>query len=420
MTTVDPAARRPTPATAPRRPFPVPPAEPPVPRLVAVAWTLMVVNTLGFTTVAQIIPFPRQVGQVVTMGALVAALGLALLLNPRIRIRPTAYLLFLTLILVLSIVSSLRLESGYGALFRCFRLTLFVTTLWLLTPWWRGDLRFVGYHLRALVVVLGSVLLGLLISPGSAFSGPDGRLVGAIWPIPAPQVGMYCAITIGLCVLLWIGKVLPGRTAAVVAVPALALLLLSHTRTSLLGLVVGLAVAGLSVATTSRRARRAFAGGIAVAGGAALLFSGVIITWLARGQDADQLASLTGRANVWDQLLARPRTLDELLIGVGLTDKSYGGLPIDNAWLAVFNEEGWIGIVLVVAMLLTLLGVAVLRPPSIGRTCAIFIVVYGITASYTEVGLGDASPYLLNMAVAASLLVHRRNTSPEQPVAGTG
>ena len=45
-----------------------------------------------------------------------------------------------------------------------------------------------------------------------------------------------------------------------------------------------------------------------------------------------------------------------------------------------------------------------------------FLIVYCIVASYTEVGLGDASPYLLNLAVAASLLVPRGG---EEEPAGT-
>jgi hypothetical protein len=72
--------------------------------------------------------------------------------------------------------------------------------------------------------------------------------------------------------------------------------------------------------------------------------------------------------------------------------------------LAVFHEEGYLGIALVAAFLLVLVVVAVLRPPSLARACAIFLIVYCLSASYTEAGLGDASPYLLHLAVAASLL----------------
>ena len=377
------------------------------PRLVGAAWALLVVNTLGYATVGQIIPFPRSVAQMITMGALVAAFGLALVLNPRVCVRPSAYLLLLSLLTVLSIASSLRLESGLGSLFRCFRLTLFVATLWLLSAWWRGDLRFARYHVLALGGVLLTVLAGLAISPGSAFSGPDGRLVGAIWPIPAPQVGLYCAIAIGLSVLLWLTRSIDGRSAAVIAVPAVGLLLLSHTRTALLGLGAALVVASLSLAFTNARARRALVGAAGFGGVVAVAFGQVVQIWLQRGQDAEQLASLTGRQKVWDLLLAEERTLGEQFFGVGLTNKSFAGLAIDSGWLSIYHEQGWVGIAIMAAILGGLLAVAALRPASPARACAVFLIVYCIVASYTEVGLGDASPYLLNLAVAASLLVRR-------------
>jgi hypothetical protein len=93
------------------------------------------------------------------------------------------------------------------------------------------------------------------------------------------------------------------------------------------------------------------------------------------------------------------------LFGVGLGDKSFGGLPIDDSWLAVYNEQGLIGVSLVAVFLLVLGGVALLRPPSLQRACAIFLISYCALASYTEAGLGDASPYLLHLALAASLLM---------------
>ena len=44
------------------------------------------------------------------------------------------------------------LQEGFGALFRCFRLTVFVSTLWLLTRWWDGGFSFVRYHIRTYAV----------------------------------------------------------------------------------------------------------------------------------------------------------------------------------------------------------------------------------------------------------------------------
>ncbi len=212
----------------------------PTPRRMGLIWTLLMINVLGLLlNDGMILPIPKIAGQVVTMGSLAIAFGLALVLNPRIRIRPNVYLVLLSLLAILAVGSSVTLESGLGALFRCLRLTLFVITLWLLCRWWRGNLDFVTMHIRITCMVLLSVVLGLA-DPGAAFSGPNGRLVGAIWPIPAPQVGQYCAIVIGLSVMLWLGRRMKGRAVLTIVVPAMVILLLTHTRTALLAMGGGI------------------------------------------------------------------------------------------------------------------------------------------------------------------------------------
>jgi O-antigen ligase len=254
-------------------------------------------------------------------------------------------------------------------------------------------------------VVLGSVAAGLIISPGAAM--PElygGRLVGALWPLTPPQVGQYAAVIIGLAVLLLLGRQTDRTSAAVVLVPALLLLALTHTRTATLGLLIGLVVAIVSLTLSSAAARRFFAWGVLCAAVAAVAFGSALQAWFLRGQTREYFSSLTGRAKVWDALLAAPRTTLEHALGVGLGDKSFDGLPIDNSWLAVYHEQGLIGVAVITAILLVLGGVAVLRPPSLARACAIFLISYCAIASYTEAGLGDASPYLLHLAVAASLL----------------
>jgi hypothetical protein len=393
------------------------PPEPP-PRVLGTIWALLLINALGYSPVDVIVRIPKAAAQLVTMGALGVAFLLALTVNRRLVLRPNAFLLLMTLLVVSSTAASMQLESGMGAFFRCFRFAVFVATLWLLTPWWRGDLRFAVYQIRTMSVFLLTVVLGMVLSPSAAFSGPDGRLVGAIWPITAPQVGLYCAIATGLTVILWMGSRINRRSALVIAVPAFGLLLLSHTRTALLGLVVALLVAGASMAPTSGRVRRALVGVVACAGLGWLFFWNVVYAFMLRGQDEDQLTSFTGRAKVWNLLLTKHRTPTEEMLGVGLTDKSFGGLPIDSSWLSIYHEEGLVGIALVTAFLLVLLITASLRAPSTERACAIFLVVYNLSASYTEVGLGDASPYLLNLAVAASLLAS--GTSGRRPPVTAG
>ncbi|MGH3517721.1 MAG: O-antigen ligase family protein [Haloechinothrix sp.] len=387
------------------RAVPNPPHQRGAPRLVGVVWALLVVNTLGSQGAETIVPIPRPVAQMVTMGAVLAAFTLALVLNPRLQVRPSAYLLLLSLLLIVSIAASARLESGFGALFRCGRLAVFLATLWLLSAWFHDSLTLVRHHIRVLGAVLATVAIGLVAAPGLAL--PElygGRLVGVLWPLTAPQVGQYAAVVVGLTVVLWLGKRTDSRSLVLIAGPAIVLLLLSHTRTATLGLVVALAVAGLSLALTSARARRAFAGAVLVAGFVAMAFGPGVQAWIRRGQDQENFTNLTGRQKVWDALLAETRTPSEHLFGVGLTNKSFNGLPIDGGWLAVYHEQGLVGVAIVVAFLATLVVVAALRPPSVARACAVFLIAYSLVASYTEAGLGDASPYLLHLTVAAALL----------------
>ncbi|MEU1075710.1 MULTISPECIES: O-antigen ligase domain-containing protein [unclassified Streptomyces] len=375
------------------------------PKLVGTVWGLLILNTLGSAGAKTIVPLPRSLIQLVTMGALVAAFALALALNLRLRVRPSAFLSLLTLLLVPSVISSAHLESGFGALFRCARLALFVATLWLLGRWWDGGVTFVRHHIRMYFAVLGSVAAGLVVSPGAALPGLyGGRLVGAVWPLTPPQIGQYAAVIIGLTVLLLMGRRTDRTSAAVVIVPSLVLLALTHTRTATLGLFIGLTLAIGSLVLTSAAARRFFTWAVLCAVVAAAALGPALQAWFLRGQSKENFSSLTGRAKVWDALLSAPRSTSEKVFGVGLGDKSFGGLPIDNSWLAVYNEQGLIGITLVAAVIIVLGGVALLRPPSLQRACAIFLISYCAIASYTEAGLGDASPYLLHLALAASLL----------------
>ena len=381
-------------------------------KIVGVVWGLLVLNTLG-SAGATIVPLPRSLIQMVTMGSLVAAFALALVVNPRVRIRPSAYVFLLTLLLVPSLISSVDQGAGFGALFRCARLALFAGTLWLLSRWWDGGTTFVRHHIRTYFVVLLSVAAGLVVSPGTALSGEyGGRLVGVLWPLTPPQIGQYAAVIIGLTVLLLMGRRTDRTSAAVVIVPSLALLALTHTRTATVGLLIGLVLAIGSLILTSAAARRFFTWAVLCATMAAVAFSSALQAWFLRGQSQENFASLTGRAKVWHALLAAPRTTSQYLFGMGLGDKSFDGLPIDNSWLAVYNEQGLIGVTLVAAFLVVLGGVALLRPPSLSRACAIFLISYCGIASYTEAGLGDASPYLLHLALAASLLATPAGAAP--------
>jgi len=299
---------------------------------------------------------------------------------------------------------SIHNEFVLGSTFRASRLLAFIAVLWLLSRWWgRSDLVLLRGHLTCLRIVLATVLVGAVLAPGKAFSF-GGRLSGAIWPIPPTQVAHYAAVLLGCTVVMWFARGIRGRTAWITLAAAGAALIGTHTRTALLALVVGLAVASASLFLGHARVRRTSALLSVTAVVAATFFAPLIITWLWRGQSLEEATQLTGRTKVWSSIFGLHRPWLEELFGSGLSNKSFDGLPIDSNWLAVYLDQGWFGIVIDAALLLTLILLAITHRRGLRRAVALFLVVYCLVASYTEVGLSDASPYLLNLAVAASLL----------------
>ncbi|MGH3627662.1 MAG: O-antigen ligase domain-containing protein, partial [Sciscionella sp.] len=225
------------------------------PALVGAVWALLVINTIGSSGTGALIRLPTTVFQLITMGALGAAFLLALVLNPRIRLRRNVFLLVATVLAAEGIFTSVSPPTTLGSVFRCARLAVFVLTLWLLSCWWEDSLRFVLHHIRALGVLLGTVLVGLAVAPGHALPAAyGGRLVGALWYFPPPRVAEYAAVVSGLAVVLWLGRQVSGRSTLVVAGPAVAMVLLTHTRTATIGLVAALAAAILTLLLCNSRA----------------------------------------------------------------------------------------------------------------------------------------------------------------------
>ncbi len=378
-------------------------------RRIPVIWALLFLNALG-PGQGVLLPIPHRISQIVTQGALFIALVLALTVNPRLRIRPNWFLGLYTLLAISSLMMSVRL-IGLGTTYRSFRLIGFLLVLWLLTPWWgRRDLLVLRSQMRFLVLILGSVLLGLCIAPGKAMTG--GRLSGTLWPIPPPQVAHYAAEVAGLTALLWLCRLVSRRRALVVAVPALMVLVLTHTRTALMAMVVGLLVAGASLFLSTRRVRKTFATMLIVAVVIVVPASPFLTSWLARGESGQQLQSLTGRTVAWSLVLSNHRPTTNLIFGNGLSNDSVtglpvpadNGLPIDSSWISIYQDQGIVGEVLVGAIFLLLLLTALYRARGPTRALALFLIVYCLLAGINESGLGGASQYLLDLSVAASLL----------------
>ncbi|MGH3401106.1 MAG: O-antigen ligase family protein [Streptosporangiaceae bacterium] len=368
---------------------------------VGAAIGLLFLNALGYS--GALIHIPSVVGKLITQGALPAALLILLTVNRRVLIRPSVFLCLVSLLPLEAILTALQ-PQYLGTVYRTFRLMEFVLAMWLLTPWWgRRDMLLLRAYMWTLSIILGSVLVGLVLSPGNAL--PYGRLSGALWDIPSTQVAHYAAVTIGLLVVLWLSGNFPGRITLIVSVVAGGMLLLTHTRTALIGMVAGILVAGLSLIVAKSRVRKAFATAGAVLAIAIMTLSSVITTWLARGEGTQELTNLTGRTKVWGPLLALPRDKFQEIFGFGLSNSSFDGLPIDSNWLSSYDEQGLFGVGVCIAILIFLLVAAYFAPQGLHRALALFLITYCLVASFTEDGFTDATPYLIELSLAASLLV---------------
>jgi hypothetical protein len=179
----------------------------------------------------------------------------------------------------------------------------------------------------------------------------------------------------------------------------------THTRTALVALVAGLLISGLSLIHVNRRVRTTFGWAAGVITVSVLTLSGFLTTWLARGQKSDQLTKLTGRTDVWGAVENMPRNFFQVIFGFGLSNKSFNGLPVDSNWLACYLDEGLAGVVLSAIVILFVLIAAWFLPRGKSRALALFLAVYVLVASFTETGFSDASTYLLELVLAASLLM---------------
>ena len=167
----------------------------------------------------------------------------------------------------------------------------------------------------------------------------------------------------------------------------------------------------MSLIVAKARVRKLFATAGAIAAVTVMTLLAVITTWLERGQSTQGLDNLTGRTKVWGPLLAAPRDKFQEIFGFGLSNGSFNGLPIDSNWLASYEEQGLFGVVICAMILVFLLVTAYFQPRGVQRALALFLVTYCLVASFTEVGFTDVSPYLLDLTVAASLLVPSSESS---------
>jgi hypothetical protein len=379
-------------------------------RRVQLIWGGLFLHSWTWIDLRVPILIPQRAWQLIALLSLLTAFFTALVTNRQLLVRPNLFLILLTGLWLITFIPIIRLQVPFGSYYRVFKLSLYVMTLWLTTPWWgRRDMLILRCHLRCAVVACGIVFTGLVLFPTGALGGYEaGRLVGVFPTLPPPQVGQLCTIAAGLLLLGWNAGYVKRSTALRFIAVCVVMLLLSRTRTALLGLFIGGGLAMLTLITTQSLVRRRIQRTVLALPLIVLALIPIAPAFLTRGQDAQQITQLTGRTKVWVSLVAYFRTGIQQFFGVGLTDKSWEGLSIDSAWFSIYHEQGWVGLALGGGIMLGLLAKIVLAEPGLPRAVATFVLTYCLIAFVTEVGLGDTSFYLLHIAMAFSVLMPRR------------
>jgi hypothetical protein len=382
-------------------------------RRIKTAYALLFFNTLTYAS-GSLIPLSSKVGKALPNGALPLAILLLLTVNPKLKLRPNVFLCLVGMLVLDTIFAAFQ-QTHLGTYYRTIRFIEFLAALWLLTPWWgRADMLLLRFHLRILYVILIAVFVGMLLAPGKAFQ--HGRLSGTIWPMTATQIAQYAAVAAGLTILLWLGHRITGRAVVIGFTFSMLVLILTHTRTALAGLVAGLLVAGMSLFAVNGRVRKVLGWSALVASAAVVTVSGFITTWLARGQGAQGLTTLSGRTNFWAMVLAEPRNPFEVIFGFGLSGTTINGLPIDSNWLSSYQQEGLVGVGVCALIVIFLLIAAFFQVPGIRRAAILFLATYCLLASFTEDAFEAPSSYLLHLVIAASLLASTSRATDDGPV----
>ena len=111
-------------------------------------------------------------------------------------------------------------------------------------------------------------------------------------------------------------------------------------------------------------------------------------------------------------MLSSHQATTNVIFGNGLSNDAVNvssnpqlnGLSIDSSWISIYQDQGIFGDVLVGAIILLLLLTTLCRARGPTRAIALFLIVYCMIAGITESGLGNVSPYLLDLTIAASLV----------------
>jgi hypothetical protein len=107
-----------------------------------------------------------------------------------------------------------------------------------------------------------------------------------------------------------------------------------------------------------------------------LVAASAIVSRFARGQTHAELGGFSGRRTIWIAMLKeRPTGLTEWL-GIGLGDKRYKGKAIDGGWLAVYGQQGVVGVAISALLLLVVAWQAIGSRHCLLRALTLFLITF--------------------------------------------
>jgi O-antigen ligase len=389
----------------------------PLERLVAIAaWILVVLTVQPWTRPPRGPQATVSGGTDTGKGVLIAAVFMmaVVLAAPRFRIRVPVVYLFYFLYLSVAAATAFHLLEPMAPLLRVVRLGLAIMIPLLLWRWLSANpSQFIRAHRTAHVLLALTVLAGLAAFPGSAWPGRSfgngGRLYGGLLPMLPPRVGEIGAIVAGLTIVALafgrLGRLYGGAFIGL----GLLLIVLSRTRTAAMAMIIGL-LAAFFMARQSRRGRRALRVLVLLIILAIPLLTPVR-SWVVRDQTSTELTTLTGRTTAWSFVIEQEASIRTVMLGHGLGNKrvllrrgegDIDVMAIDNGWLSLFWETGWLGVTLVLFAVIAAFITAWRAPTPYIRAASMFLIVYVVVTSFTESGLSDLSSLTLHLLVASA------------------
>ena len=219
------------------------------------AWGLLVLNALGYT--GALVHIPSAFGKGITQGALPLALIVALSVNRKVVLRPNVFLCLALLLVIEAFVPILQ-PQHFGTVLPGLPARR-VRGRALAADAVVGPTRPAARPLPS-DIALGDPGLGRARRADRARPRPGcGEAQRRALGYPAHPGRALCRGHPGLVVVLWVCGRLRGRPTLLIVAVTGSVLLLTHTRTALVGMIAGLLVAGLSLIVASARVRKLFA-----------------------------------------------------------------------------------------------------------------------------------------------------------------